>query len=68
MPDFWENILRFPRFFISSMLGLVLIIIGPFFNLLRNPKTSLIFLIATSIIGTFTVVTLQAMLDIGSDQ
>ena len=34
MSDFWDNILRFPRFFISSTLGLILTIIGPFFNLL----------------------------------
>ena len=40
MPDFWENVLRFPRFFISAMLGLVFTIIGPFLNLLRRPQTT----------------------------
>ena len=64
MPDFWENTLRFPRFFISSMLGLILTIIGPFFNLLRNPKTTVVFVLFTIIIIVFTVLTLQAMLDI----
>ena len=64
MPDFWENTLRFPRFFISSMLGLILIIIGPFFNLLRAPKTSVIFLVSTIAVIAFTIMTLKAMLDI----
>jgi hypothetical protein len=67
MPDFWENALRFPRFFISSMLGLILIIVGPFFNLLRNPKTSIVFLLSTALITVFISLTLQAMLDIKSD-
>nr|YP_009420360.1 putative plastid protein 33 [Cryptomonas curvata]ASO75848.1 putative plastid protein 33 [Cryptomonas curvata] len=38
MSDFWDNIFRFPRFFVSSTLGLILTIIGPFFNLLRSPN------------------------------
>ena len=33
----------FPRFFISSVIGLVLIIFGPFLNLLRKPQTAIIF-------------------------
>lgn len=67
MPDFWENALRFPRFFISSMQGLILIIIGPFFNLLRNPKTSIVFLLVAVLIIGFTSMTLQAMFDINSN-
>ena len=43
MPTFWENVLRFPRFFISSVIGLVLIIFGPFLNLLRKPQTAIVF-------------------------
>nr|YP_009327090.1 hypothetical protein [Pleurocladia lacustris]ANS57636.1 hypothetical protein [Pleurocladia lacustris]ANS57780.1 hypothetical protein [Pleurocladia lacustris] len=26
---FWDNLLRYPRFFISSMLGLILVLINP---------------------------------------
>nr|QXM17969.1 hypothetical protein Ycf33 [Chaetoceros curvisetus] len=44
MNDFWTNILRYPRFFISSLAGLVLVILTPFRNLFKNP-TSRIFLI-----------------------
>jgi hypothetical protein len=38
MNNFWTNILRYPRFFISSLLGLVLIILTPFRNLFKIPK------------------------------
>ena len=46
MPTFWENVLRFPRFFISSVIGLLLIIFGPALNLLRKPQTAVFFLFA----------------------
>jgi len=38
MNDFWTNIVRYPRFFISSMIGLILIILAPFKNLFKTPK------------------------------
>jgi hypothetical protein len=38
MNNFWTNIVRYPRFFISSMVGLVLIILTPFRNLFKIPK------------------------------
>jgi len=38
MSDFWNNISRYPRFFISSVTGLVLVIITPFRNLFKIPK------------------------------
>jgi hypothetical protein len=49
------------------MLGLILIIIGPFFNLLRNPKTSVVFILITILLTGFTSMTLQAMLNIDSN-
>ncbi|MEY3310711.1 MAG: hypothetical protein RL348_29 [Bacteroidota bacterium] len=67
MPDFWENLLRFPRFFISSILGLVLTILGPFFNLLRDPKTTWILLFSTVLSIAFLILTLQAMLNLNTD-
>ena len=39
MNNFWTNIIRYPRFFISSMMGLILILLTPFRNLLKTPKT-----------------------------
>nr|YP_009029178.1 hypothetical protein [Didymosphenia geminata]AGH28709.1 hypothetical protein [Didymosphenia geminata] len=38
MNDFWNNISRYPRFFISSVTGLILIILSPFRNLLKIKK------------------------------
>lgn len=38
MNDFWTNISRYPRFFISSVAGLILVILAPFRNLLKIKK------------------------------
>jgi hypothetical protein len=38
MSDFWNNISRYPRFFISSLAGLILVILAPFKNLFKVPK------------------------------
>jgi Protein of unknown function (DUF751) len=38
MNDFWNNISRYPRFFISSVAGLILVILAPFKNLLKIKK------------------------------
>ena len=38
MSDFWNNISRYPRFFISSLVGLILVILSPFKNLFKVPK------------------------------
>ena len=38
MNEFWNNISRYPRFFISSLVGLVLIILAPIRNLLKIKK------------------------------
>jgi hypothetical protein len=38
MNDFWNNISRYPRFFISSLAGLVLVILTPIRNLFKIQK------------------------------
>ena len=38
MNDFWSNVSRYPRFFISSLIGLILILITPFRNLFKIKK------------------------------
>ena len=43
MNNFWKNISRYPRFFISSCIGLILIILTPLKNLSKL-KQSQIFL------------------------
>ena len=42
MENFWTNILRYPRFFISSLAGLILVILTPLRNLFKNPKLRII--------------------------
>jgi hypothetical protein len=42
MNDFWANIVRYPRFFISSLVGLILVILTPFRNLFKNPKSRIV--------------------------
>ena len=43
MNDFWTNVSRYPRFFISSLAGLILIILTPFRNLLKIKKFRIVF-------------------------
>nr|NP_043650.1 ORF64 [Trieres chinensis]YP_010537330.1 hypothetical protein ON826_pgp131 [Odontella regia]P49532.1 RecName: Full=Uncharacterized protein ycf33 [Trieres chinensis]UYC31117.1 hypothetical protein [Odontella regia]CAA91682.1 ORF64 [Trieres chinensis] len=38
MNDFWTNVFRYPRFFISSLIGLLLVILSPFKNLFKIAK------------------------------
>jgi hypothetical protein len=45
MSDFWNNISRYPRFFISSMVGLVLVILAPIKNLLKVPSLRIILIL-----------------------
>ena len=42
MSDFWTNLSRYPRFFISSLAGLILVILTPFRNLFKIKKLRII--------------------------
>jgi len=46
MNDFWNNILRYPRFFISSLTGLIIVILTPFKNLFKVKKFRIILISA----------------------
>ena len=46
MNDFWNNISRYPRFFISSLAGLILVILAPFKNLFKIKKFRVVVIIA----------------------
>ena len=50
MNNFWNNIARYPRFFISSVAGLLLIILTPFKNLFKK-RNSRIFVIISFFIS-----------------
>lgn len=54
---FWDNLLRYPRFFISSMIGLILVVINPLINQLRkfNDKKIIYFFLLSSLITLFWI-------------
>jgi len=41
--NFWDNLLRYPRFFISSMVGLFLILITPLIKLGKEVPNKILF-------------------------
>lgn len=45
MNNFWNNISRYPRFFISSIAGSILLILAPFKNLFKIKKFRVILII-----------------------
>jgi hypothetical protein len=51
MNNFWTNISRYPRFFISSLVGLILIILTPFKNLIKTPKLRVILILFLLLFG-----------------
>ena len=61
MNDFWNNISRYPRFFISSVAGLILVILSPFRNLFKVPKLRLVFSIGILIFVASLLLILKNM-------
>jgi hypothetical protein len=45
MDSFWKNIIRYPRFFISSLVGLILVILTPIKNLFKVRKLRIFLII-----------------------
>ena len=45
MDKFWSNIIRYPRFLVSSSIGLILVIVTPFKNLFKNSKLRIILIL-----------------------
>ena len=61
MSDFWNNISRYPRFFISSMIGLVLVILTPLKNLFKVPKLRIIISLSAIIFLSLLYFIIQSM-------
>ena len=62
---FWENVARFPRFLVTSVSGLIIILISPFLKLAKKNLASQIFLLLFVLIFTcFLIFILGAMLDV----
>nr|YP_009730858.1 hypothetical protein Coka_130 [Cladosiphon okamuranus]QAY81094.1 hypothetical protein Coka_130 [Cladosiphon okamuranus] len=54
---FWDNLLRYPRFFISSMIGLILVVINPIINQFKkfNDKKIIYLFLFISLITLFCI-------------
>ena len=61
MNDFWNNISRYPRFFISSLIGLILVILAPFKNLLKVPKLRIVLILSIVTLITVLYLILKSM-------
>jgi hypothetical protein len=64
MNNFWENISRYPRFFISSFSGLIIIILTPLKGFLKTSRLRFIFLIFIITLIVILYFTVKNMLGI----
>lgn len=62
MSEFWNNISRYPRFFISSMVGLILVILAPLKNLLKVPKLRIILVLSLIVFITVLYLVIRTMI------
>ena len=61
MNDFWNNISRYPRFFISSLAGLILVILAPFKNLFKIKKFRIVIVLSFLIFIILLYVIIRSM-------
>jgi hypothetical protein len=66
MKDFWENVARYPRYFITFTLGVLFAFVEPLIPLFRRPTTAIALIGA--LIGGFAFITftLRAMLGLNA--
>ena len=64
MTVFWENVLRYPRFFISTMIGLISIILSPFVYLYKESPNKIITIFIVTLSLGFLIFTLTNMLEL----
>jgi hypothetical protein len=59
---FWDNVSRYPRYFITIILGVLLNTFAPLAPLFKRPTTAIAFVSLLIGLIVFTVFTLRAML------
>ena len=65
MNIFWENVFRYPRFLITSVTGLIVILLSPLLKLAKKNLFSRIFLVVIILLSLITLIfVLNAMLNI----
>ncbi|AFY65591.1 DUF751 family protein [Geitlerinema sp. PCC 7407] len=62
MQEFWNNISRYPRYFITIVLGVLLTFVQPMIPLFKRPTTAIA--LVGALVGAFAFITftLRAML------
>ena len=61
MNNFWKNISRYPRFFISSLAGLIFVILAPLKNLFKIPKLRIFLTITILLFSLLLYLIIQNM-------
>ena len=61
MNDFWKNISRYPRFFISSLIGLISVILTPFKNWFKVKKFRIYIIIVFFMVNLFLFIIINKM-------
>ena len=65
MNIFWENVFRYPRFLITSVTGLIVILLSPLLKLAKKNFFSRIFLVVIILLSLITLIfVLNAMLNL----
>jgi hypothetical protein len=60
--DFWNNILRYPKFFISSLIGLILIVVSPIIRIAKDiQNTSFIIALFFAIVSLVCWILIQML-------
>lgn len=62
MNDFWNNISRYPRFFVTIILGVLFNAVEPLIPLMKRPATAIALIGVLLASLTFVGFTLRAML------
>lgn len=64
--DFWVNVSRYGRYFITVLLGTAYISVKPILQLLKRPKTAVAVIIGAAALYLFVSTTVQAMLGVSN--
>lgn len=64
--EFWVNVSRYGRYFITVLLGTAYISVKPVIELLKRPKTAFLVVAGVAVLYLFVSTTVQAMLGVSN--
>jgi hypothetical protein len=56
MQIFWENMIRYPKFLITSITGLIVIVFGNIFKVMKKNKKNQVIILLFLLLGFFSFV------------